>query len=269
LKTLSCSRATRAPAFTLIELLTVIAIIGILAAILIPTVSAVRDSARASQCVSNLRQIGNAIHLFAEDNNDLIPPNVGGVSGGGPGIESEVGSLVRDRGLGFLLSEQRGGIPENNANRRIARVSNVDYLDDANILICPSLDPAVFDDPEYKQPGPFSSSRQIERSGYIWLYVVGDGPRGWATGPTSYRANERVTEDPNNPLLFDFGWQGNIFREEYTLPSHNAINVLHLGGQVSQVPLDRANAVSGMNFLEFYDFLAYGVDRRTGGGGRR
>lgn len=45
-------------AFTLIELLTVIAIIGILAAILIPVVSRVRQSARESVGLSNLRQIG-------------------------------------------------------------------------------------------------------------------------------------------------------------------------------------------------------------------
>ena len=47
-------------AFTLIELLTVIAIIGILAAILIPTVGAVRVQAKQATCVSNLRQVGVA-----------------------------------------------------------------------------------------------------------------------------------------------------------------------------------------------------------------
>lgn len=54
-------------AFTLIELLTVIAIIGILAAILIPVVGAVRESARNAQCVSNLRQIGMAFVASSDD----------------------------------------------------------------------------------------------------------------------------------------------------------------------------------------------------------
>lgn len=64
---------TAPSAFTLIELLTVIAIIGILAAIIIPTVGKVRNSARAAQCVSNLRQINNAIHLYAQDNRERLP----------------------------------------------------------------------------------------------------------------------------------------------------------------------------------------------------
>lgn len=60
-------------AFTLIELLTVIAIIGILASILIPTVASVRESARASVCISNLRQVGLAANIYALDNRDRLP----------------------------------------------------------------------------------------------------------------------------------------------------------------------------------------------------
>lgn len=54
--------------FTLIELLTVIAIIGILAAILIPTVGSVREKAKQSECINNLRQWGMAVTLYAQDN---------------------------------------------------------------------------------------------------------------------------------------------------------------------------------------------------------
>jgi prepilin-type N-terminal cleavage/methylation domain-containing protein/prepilin-type processing-associated H-X9-DG protein len=59
--------------FTLIELLTVIAIIGILAAILIPVVGRVRAHAYTAQCASNLRQIGVALSLFANDNRGYYP----------------------------------------------------------------------------------------------------------------------------------------------------------------------------------------------------
>lgn len=61
-------------AFTLIELLTVIAIIGILAAILVPVVSRVRDSARSTQCLSNLRQLGMTTQLYVSDNRNMLMP---------------------------------------------------------------------------------------------------------------------------------------------------------------------------------------------------
>jgi prepilin-type N-terminal cleavage/methylation domain-containing protein/prepilin-type processing-associated H-X9-DG protein len=53
--------------FTLIELLTVIAIIGILAAILIPTVGKVRESAKSSRCISNLRQLSLGVVMYEAD----------------------------------------------------------------------------------------------------------------------------------------------------------------------------------------------------------
>ncbi|MDR1283037.1 MAG: DUF1559 domain-containing protein, partial [Opitutaceae bacterium] len=49
-------------------------IIGILAAIIIPTVSKVREAAKAAHCKSNLRQIGTAAAMYANDNKDLIVP---------------------------------------------------------------------------------------------------------------------------------------------------------------------------------------------------
>lgn len=57
----------RRNAFTLIELLTVIAIIGILAAIIIPTVGKVKRTAKKAQCVARMRQWGSAIALQAND----------------------------------------------------------------------------------------------------------------------------------------------------------------------------------------------------------
>jgi prepilin-type N-terminal cleavage/methylation domain-containing protein/prepilin-type processing-associated H-X9-DG protein len=60
-------------AFTLIELLAVIAIIGVLAAIIIGSVSKVRDAARRTTCTSNLRQLGTAFNLYAADNRGLYP----------------------------------------------------------------------------------------------------------------------------------------------------------------------------------------------------
>ncbi len=62
-------------AFTLIELLIVIAIIAILAALLLPALSKARAKARSIVCLNHLRQWGLATHLHALDNDDFLPNN--------------------------------------------------------------------------------------------------------------------------------------------------------------------------------------------------
>ncbi len=65
--------------FTLIELLVVIAIIAILAAILFPVFARARDKANQTTCLSNLKQIGLAFQIYANDWNGLLPPQYDGV----------------------------------------------------------------------------------------------------------------------------------------------------------------------------------------------
>jgi prepilin-type N-terminal cleavage/methylation domain-containing protein/prepilin-type processing-associated H-X9-DG protein len=87
------------PAFTLIELLVTIAIIGLLIAILLPSLASARSQARATACGARLQQLGIAAALYLNDYNNALPQAKGPVPEGGDAI------------VGALFGGKRGQLP--------------------------------------------------------------------------------------------------------------------------------------------------------------
>jgi prepilin-type N-terminal cleavage/methylation domain-containing protein/prepilin-type processing-associated H-X9-DG protein len=69
----------RAPAFTLVELLVVMGVLAVLAALLLPALASSREKARSVRCVANLGQWGLAFRMYADDNEDYLPRRGQGV----------------------------------------------------------------------------------------------------------------------------------------------------------------------------------------------
>ncbi len=171
----------RGNAFTLVEVLVVVAIIAVLAALLSPVFSRAKHSAKISHCASNLRNIGVASVLYRADNADRLPMAAGLLEHqsclefSGPWCEAEPLRTVLHTGplesklLGYLRSNQ--------------------------VLLCPE------DDKPYAAPGSVITSSYIFHSG-IWQGAVKEeiDPLAWEE---FHHGGSTALDASVNALFFD------------------------------------------------------------------
>lgn len=139
---LTRSTARQKPAFTLIELLIVIAIIGLLVSILVPALSRAREVSRRTICASNLRQFGIALLSYAQDNESWLPAK---------SLPNSAGATVAARaraqhGSSSQYGPNFAGLVRDVIERRVTRESGTElggmaqpqYFPDPKIMLCPS-----------------------------------------------------------------------------------------------------------------------------------
>ena len=181
------TRARPSVAFTLVEILVIIAVIGLLAALLLPALGRAKESARATACLSNLRQVGTALQLYVQDHDNRLPVMYDAlISTNGPSTNTATIDIVLSNYLGSPkilrcrsddkdLFEQTGS---SYAWNSLLNGQDADHLQVFGIQFDPHNIPVVFDKESFhKARGPARGVNYLYADGRIQNLLVLEGTK--------------------------------------------------------------------------------------------
>ena len=166
-------------AFTLIELLIVIAIIAILAGILIPALNSAKKKARQTLCLSNLRQIGQGCRIYQDENDEFFP---GWLSSLNP-------LLISDPKLFVCPMDP----DPDNSKWGVRSANRHKNSPDFNSVIC------TFDGfaPYHKGWGP-PNTKDVSHVSYIYEFCAGFWPESWGGDSVADDGGNSETVKPDS-----------------------------------------------------------------------
>jgi prepilin-type N-terminal cleavage/methylation domain-containing protein/prepilin-type processing-associated H-X9-DG protein len=234
--------ATRCPprfGFSIIELLVVIAIVSLLAAMLLPAVQAARESARRTQCLNNMHQLGVALHNY-HDAHRTLPAGV--IWNGGPGEPLGIGRTP----VGTIDRVAIGYSPANGPDRILANwaLMLLSYIEQETAKQHYDFSKPVDDPANATIRGTFLSVMLCPTDAYNRVPYERALLAGVATGHTYARGNYGMNAGPDAECVIGIG------------NCTNGFNVANLDLAHSNMVV-WGSGVSGLNYSSrFRDFPA-------------
>ena len=201
---------SRKQGFTLIELLVVIAIIAILAAILFPVFQKVRENARRTACLSNLKQIGLGVTQYEQDFDEKGPNGQSPGYGNGTGYAIQIMPYIKSNGV-FKCPDDSGGVQA---------VTPVSYGLNSNTIVSNSSSGPVNSQSlaQYNSPAKTVLLFEVANVAYVDLASTdptnfrsdlnGNSPSGNGSGAVNDLQGKNAGGS-NPPVQYATGWMTN------------------------------------------------------------